>query len=428
VRARALGRLADPANPVASPLLRNLLHDSSPDVRTAAIQLYAARYGDSEAQMERLLASDDPAARAAALVHIVSHPAAGGEASTDVRLDAFLERGTPADRRAVAQALAKVPRPSSLHRKLLRLLEDPDVEVRREAIGACGAVRLREFVPPLVSLLGQIATRVAARGGLAAYGNRVVGTIGDYLADGDVPLGIRRELPLVLAEIGTQEAANELLRAPFPVDPALLLRLLKAQNKIRARSPKVHFPRAAVAEMLQRDVELFLRLHVHVEVWKPEGSSRARDLLLSSLEERCESTYARIFRRLGLLYPAEEIFLGYRALAGGQSRRTRAQALEYLDTTLMPEDRRLLVPLLEEPERRIVLATTLYGIRPFTRETSLEALVRGSDTWLQACALYAIGAERWGDLADLVRAAVDAATTPLVAETAGWSLRRLEVA
>ena len=426
VRARAVGRLADPAHPLASPLLRNILHDSSPAVRDAAIQLYAARYGDAQTQMEEMLESSNAAARAAALTHLVSRSDAGSEPAVAARLDSFLESGAASDRRAVAQALAKRPRSPFLHAKLLQLLGDADLDVRRDAIATAGAVRLREFVPALVPLLSQTATREAARSALAAYGNRVVGTIGDYLADPSVAIAMRRELPRVLAEIGTQEAANELLRVPFTTDSVLLTRLVKAQNKIRRRNSKVVFPRVAVREALQRDIEQWLRLHMHVETWEREDRSRARDLLLGSLQERLEVTFGRIFRRLGLLYPAEEIFLGYRALAGGQSRRTRAQALEYLDTTLLPEDRRLLVPLLEEPDRRLVLAESLYGIRSFDRVSSLVDLVRGTDAWLQACALFVIGFARWEDLADLVRGALGPEASPLVQETATWSLARLE--
>lgn len=424
VRARTLARLGDPEHPRASPLLATLVHDESAEVRTEAVRIYAARYGDTEAQMERLLRSTDPAARTAAIVFLLSQP--GPEAPAAERLDALLREGSASDRRAVAQALARRPRPSGLHARLRDLLDDPDASVRREAIVACGAVQRREFVPPLVELLAAVATRVAARSALAAFGGRVVGTIGDYLADETVALAVRRELPLVLAAIGTQEAANELLRIPHPADPVLLLRLLKAQNKIRARNPEVAFPRVAVQEGLQREVELFLRLHLHLEVWRRlEPRSRARDLVLASLEERQDATFSRIFRRLGLLYPAQEMFLGYRAFAG-ESRRTRAQALEYLDSVLLPEDRRVLVPVLENPERRTLLAEVLYGLAPYDRRTSLAALLGGTDTWLQACALYYVGTARLVELGQHARDTLAAASVPIVRETAAWSLRRLE--
>jgi AAA family ATP:ADP antiporter len=423
VRARALGRLADPAHPVASPLLGAFVRDESPEVRTAALRLYAARYEDAAQQIERLLASDDPAARTAALLHLISQPSKTSESQIAARIDTVLREGSAADRIAVAQALAIRPRPSSLHRLLLRLLEDPDPEVRRAAIAACGAVRLREFVPALVPLLGQAATREAARTALAEFGNRVVGTLGDYLADTSVALAVRRELPRVLSRIGTQDAANELLRVPWTTDAVLLVRLLQAQISIRAHDGQIVFPRPDVREALQRDVTLCLELQAHIATWKAEPTGRARDVLLSSLEEKSAAAAARAFERLGLLYPQREIAIAQRGLES-RVRRTRAQALEYLDSTLFPEDRRLVMPILEEPERRQVLAEALYGIRPFTRQASLEALVRGGDPWLQACALYVIGAEKWRDLAPLLETAFES-PTPLVAETAAWSRRRL---
>jgi AAA family ATP:ADP antiporter len=424
MRARALARLADPAHPVASPLLGTLVHDESVEVRSEALRLYAARFSDTSEQMEKLLASDDVAARTAAVVYLLAQPGLESDGKGMRRIESLLRDPAPEVRRAVATALGRRPSPSVLHHRLLDLLADPEIEVRREAVTAAGAVGRREFVAPLVPHLAQPLTRDATRLALASYGSRIVGTLGDYLADDTVPMSVRRELPAVLATIGTQAAADELLRAPAPYDAVLLLRLLKAQNKIRSRDPKIEFPRPAVREALRREVELFLQLHLHLVVWRGEPPSRARDLLLESLEERLDAAFARIFRRLGLLYPSQEIFVGYRAVAGS-SRRTRAQALEYLEAVLSPEDRRLLLPLVEEPERRLLLAEALYGLRSMDRDRSLDQLVRGSDAWLQAVALYYLGTHRIASFTGTIRDAL-ASAVPLVQETAAWSLQRLE--
>jgi AAA family ATP:ADP antiporter len=425
IRARVLKKLADPKNPVASPLLRTLVHDESMEVRSEALRLYTARYKDSELQMNNLLASEDEEARGAALFYLVSQSGPGREVEVGERIDRVLRSGPPADRRAVAQGLGVRRRPSSLHRKLLQMLEDPALEVRREAVVSCGKVQLREFIPALIARLQDRGTREVARTALGSYGNRVVGTLGDWLEDQTVSIVVRRELPLVLAAVGTQESANELMRAGSPDDPLLLLRLLKAQNKIRVRNPEVQFPRERVREALQREVESYLQYSMHLDVWRAQPGSRSQELLRQALDDRLDATMRRMFRRLGLIYPAQEVFVGYRAFAGG-SRRTRAQALEFLEALLLPEDRRLLVPLLDEPhDRRAWVAETLYGQRPFSRDSSLEALVRGTDPWLQACALFVIGAERLAGLKDLVQQGLQL-SHPLVRETAGWSLERLE--
>src|SRR5262249_29850487 len=158
-----------------------------------------------------------------------------------------------------------------------------------------------------------------------------------------------------------------------------------------------------------------LRIHVHLDVWEHESPSRARALLHGTLADRRAAAFGRIFRRLGLLYPPREVHLGYRALVGA-APRTRAQALEYLDSGLLPEDRRLLVPILEEPDRRAILASSLYGIVPYTRESSLADLLLEPDAWLQACALYVIGALRVAELGDRVRAVLET-SAEIVRET-----------
>ena len=366
--------------------------------------------------MDEIQASDAVAARTTAIAYL-------REAEVSARADAFLRDGSPAERRAVATAIARRPRPSALHKKLLELLDDPDTGVRCEAIAASGVVRLREFIPALIPHLRTAQARDSARAALAAFGNRAVGTIGDYLSDDTVPLLIRRELPLVLAEVGTQEAANELLRAPYPTDAILRLRLLEAQNKIRAHDAQVVFPRANVREALQREVEIFVQLHQHVVVWRAEPPSRGRDILLASLEKRLDSTFARILMRLGLIYPSQAMALGTRAFDGPS--RVRSHALESLAAALLPEDRRLLVPLLENPDRGPLDADSQYRLRPLDRASSLAALVSGTDSWLQACALYFIGALHLAELAPAARDALRA-VVPIVRETAAWSLQRLE--
>jgi AAA family ATP:ADP antiporter len=405
--------------------LSAIAHDESPEVRTEGFRLYAARYADAGAQMQRLLLSEDDAARGAALTFLVSRSTTL-ESDVESRADAVLQHGTATERRALAAGLGRRPHLSPLLRmRLVDLLSDPDFDVRREALAACATAGARDLVPALLPLLAVAATRDAARAAISTFGNRIVGTLGDALADRSLPPSVRRELPTVLGDIGSQEAANELLRVSNH-EPLLRHAALKAQNRIRTQSPHVVFPRGVVHRALSDEVEIFLRLHLHLAVWEKEPPSTARRLFHGTLAERQNATFDRIFRRLGLVYPAQEIFLGYRALSGA-ARRTRAQAIEYLDSVLLPEDRRLLVPILDEPDRRALFAESLYRIPRYTRESSLAELARGNDPWVQACALYVIGSTGVAALIDAVRAAIDA-ETPIVRETAAWSLAHLESA
>src|SRR5262249_8039644 len=72
--------------------------------------------------------------------------------------------------------------------------------------------RRRPLVPALLDALGARPTQQPARDGLAAFGDRVAGTLGDYLSDATVPMQIRLEIPRVLSRIGTADAVQALFR------------------------------------------------------------------------------------------------------------------------------------------------------------------------------------------------------------------------
>ena len=423
VRARALGRMAGFDRAADAPLLRRATHDESAAVRIEALRLYVGHNEEADTRLRELLTSNDLAERAAAIEHMVARPGLLG----DAEVEAYVERGTPAERRAVAVGIARRPAQATTPETLLRLLDDEDLDVRRQAIEACGALRRREFIPALLPHLARPGTAATARLALAAYGNRVVGTLADWMRDPSVSAAIRWAIPAVLAAIGTQEAADELMRLDGAGDTGAGYHVLKALNKIRERQPSVTFERTTVRSRLGREVETFARIELHLRVWRAEAPSRARDLLVTSLEQRLDFAMNRIFRRLGLIYAQREMRVGYRAVAG-TSRRTRAQAVEFLETALLPEDRRVLQPMLEDdPQRRVALAAAVFGLRVADRAASLHDLVHGDDAWLQSCALFAIGSDRHQEHAALVTVA-SPLRHPLSVETAAWSRRRLESA
>ena len=68
--------------------------------------------------------------------------------------------------------------------------------------------------------------------------------------------------------------------------------------------------------------------------------------------------------------------------------------LEFLDNTLRPELRELLVPLIDSGvglEDRVRRADALLGTRVETSEEAVSMLIHSGDPWLRSCAAYAIG-------------------------------------
>ncbi|MCI0720448.1 MAG: hypothetical protein L0338_15985, partial [Acidobacteria bacterium] len=334
----------------------------------------------------------------------------------------------PLQRLAMAAAAARSPSSEIARRQLTTLLDDSDLEVRRAAFRSVSLSGEREFVAVLIAKLVGVKSRKDAQQALASYGERVVGTLGDYLADPRAPLKARREIPWVLTQIGTQEAANSLFRATASVgeDRVLLQRTLWALNRIRRNNETVALPAEAVDEHLQEEIRLYLDLLVQRGTVGEPADDPARRLLVRVLGERIVQCRERIFRRLALLYPPRDILRAHRGLVS-LSARVRAQSIEYLETILSAEHKTLFAFLLDdapEGERARRAALSLKVAHPTLGET-LRVLAEGGDAWLRACALFMIGSHGLADLSDRINENL-ASSDPTIQETAMWARGQLQ--
>jgi hypothetical protein len=62
-------------------------------------------------------------------------------------------------------------------------------------------------------------------------------------------------------------------------------------------------------------------------------------------------------------------------------------ALEFLDTTLERNLKRILIPLLDAPETRLERGRELFGLAPMTAEQAIRDLLHSHDPWLAPCAI-----------------------------------------
>lgn len=400
-----------------------LIDDPDDEVRVQAMATQCALTGgDILSQLEQFLASPDPRLRRAAIASTTEHATAAHDAVLAIRLTRVLEHGTVEDRRAVAAALGRRAAPSAAHELFGRLLHDPDLEVRRAALRAAGQVGRRMDVPLLLDALAHRPTQDAARAGLVAMGERVVGTLGDYLADPSVPLELRQLVPRVLGEMHTQDSVNALMRVRDADDTRLDYRILKAANRIRSSGARVAFPRDAVTAGIERDAKSHLFAFVHYRACPIGSATRTPERMLCIvLNERMEQSLNRVFRRLALLYPPQEIFAAYRG-AVSESARRRGDALEYLENALSPEHRAIVLPLVDDrgDEGRLAYARARHGFVVADPESMLTDLLEQGDPWLRACALFVAGRRRDASLLPLVQSNLDG-VNGLVRETAAWA-------
>jgi ATP:ADP antiporter, AAA family len=438
----------------AHPAVRGLLSHDSADVRRAAVHaLDAAADSEAAGQIERLLYDRDLAVRTEAMLYVAHHGRVdplerieklgdfedfslrsamvsflarpGTTQNLDAArmlFDAMIDDPAPRTQREAARLIPMLP--ERFAPALERLLGRDDPEVVREAIIAAGRVRKRQLLPLILLRLADRALLDEATEALAAYGDRAVGTLRDYLTDPTVPLPIRREIPGVLLRIGTGAAEDALTETLLDGDTALRFRALTALNRLRAAGTGRPLDEALVENALQAEImghlrsyQIFGMLNYRIDEREP---------VAQALRESMTQEVERIFRLIKLLFPSYDL---HSAFVGLQSdnRSVHDNSLEFLENVLKPHLRDLLIPLLDSEvsiERRVRLANGTLGTSVESREQAVTVLALSSDPWLQSCAAYAIGVLNLTSLAGELDRWIDSGD-PLLRETARQAQAKL---
>ena len=127
-------------------------------------------------------------------------------------------------------------------------------------------------------------------------------------------------------------------------------------------------------------------------------------MLIRTLEDRLSVTLERLFRMLGLKYPPRQMYAAYRAInrRGGEDY---VAAVDFLDSVLDRQLKRVLLPLLDEDAVLAQHARELFRIEGQDVQSALRTLIHSGDPWLTACAIAAAADLRIRDLAHDVREA-----------------------
>jgi len=294
----------------------------------------------------------------------------------------------------------------------------------REAIRSVGKLRKRRLVPNLLDLLGHRDLCPDAAHALGEIGDTIVGALRDHLGDSSVPIEARREIPSVLARVGTAAAARVLMENLLESDTALRFRIISALNKLCRRHPDLETDVQTLEIVLAAEILGHYRSYQILD--KLGAAESGQDLLTRPLNESMQQELERIFRLLGLIYPHFDVHSAY---VGLQSNNISVHdnALEFLDSVLKSQLREILVPLLDGKitvAERARIANRLVGTKIENQEHAVTALVNSDDPWLKSCGAYAIGTFGMKSLeCELDRCLNDA--DPLLRETARAAKLRL---
>ncbi|MCC6991835.1 MAG: HEAT repeat domain-containing protein [Acidobacteria bacterium] len=435
VRVRAVAMLAQANVRSVVPQVEALLRDPQLEVRTEAL-LYLTHTTavDPLTIIERVGDFEGFSIQAAMVAFLARPGRAQNVDAAQLILQRMVADGGDDGLRGRVQAARVIGlSPDIFERELRKLLEDDAPEVAREAVRSAGRLGKRALVHRLVDRVAEPWLTDDVVMALGQLGDRIVGTLRDYLVDRDTLDAVRRELPGALQAIGTPAAQAVLVESLLDADTVVRLRVVTALNKLLQLHPDRRVDRGIVETALAAEITGHYRSY---QVLGTMGGSLAgAEPVLQALRDSLSQESERIFRLMKVLYPDHDL---HSAFVGVQSAdpAVHDNALEFLENVLPPQVRALVVPLFDREvstEERARIAERLVGVGVGSREEAVEVLALSRDPWLQSCAAYAIGelrlahfaeaVDRWAEAADpLLRATAVAAREKLKAHAAPASV------
>lgn len=397
VRAEAIRVLDEAGDAAAQPAVEKLLYDPELPVRTQAL-LYIAHHSriDPLDRIETLGEFADFSIRAA-VISFLAHP--GAHANIDaarVLLDRMLDDPEPRTRYEAARLLQLLP--DQFDDQIKAVLARTDTEQVRQAIIAVGTLGKRKLAGRVIDRLGDPELAADAAAALARFGDRVVGTLRDSLVDPETHVAVRRALPQVLQQIGSQAAHVVLVESLLDPDVEVRYRIISTLNKLQDLHPTWPVDRRMLETVLGAEIIGHLRSY---QVLGTLGRAlEDAGPVVGPMKNAMELELERTFRLLKLLYPHQDLHSAY---VGVQSTNpiVHDNALEFLDHILPEELRTLLVPLLDSAAgttQRIELANRVLGAGPPSESEAVRLLLHSDDPWLKSCGAYAVGALALTDL------------------------------
>ncbi|MFN2444926.1 MAG: Npt1/Npt2 family nucleotide transporter [Vicinamibacterales bacterium] len=401
VRQAAVSVLSRKGDTTVRSEIEKLLYDPSLEVRTEAL-MYLTQYAhlDPLERIEQLGNFPDFSIRAAMVAFLARPGRTQKLEAARVMLASMAEDKSDARARLEAGRLLSIL-PDVFDREVRILLADDRADVVSQAIKAVGVLGKRTFVGRVIERLAEPDLTEACVEALARLGDRVVGSLRDYLVDGAAPLDIRREIPTVLQAIGTQAAQYTLMESVLDGDTVLRYRIITALNKLGQQHPERRLDRKIIETVLGAEIMGHYRSYQVLGTLGASLDDRT-DPVVQGLRESMEQEAERIFRLLKILHPTDDMHSAY---VGLQSREpiVHDNALEFLEAVLEPQLRALLVPLFDrdvQPPQRVALANQILGASLGDREEAIAVMILSRDPWLQSCAAYAIGELRLVKFAD----------------------------
>jgi hypothetical protein len=161
-------------------------------------------------------------------------------------------------------------------------------------------------------------------------------------------------------------------------------------NKLHKRYPDINLDSQTIEVVLASEIMSHYRSY---QIMSTMDGHLDRDSFSVPLQKSLENELERIFRLLKMLYPDQDLESAFAALQS-EKKNEHDNALEFIENTLKPGIRRLVVPLVDSEislEERVELANRILRSKIQTKDDALQILMSTQDPWLKSCAAHVIG-------------------------------------
>ncbi len=323
-----------------------------------------------------------------------------------------------------------------LYPYLHKLFKDTSDRVLQASVSSAGNTGSQDFVSLILEQLKTGSVRRTAREALAQYGETIIEDLVAVLVDVDATADLRFGVAKVLAMIKSQQSVDALLEHYEQDDLGLRFQIIKALNALRNRAPSLKFDKKRVIELVNLEVRNYyllssIRQQHHAAkntyVQKDSGDALpAWSLLDRAIMERLDVTLERVFRLLGSRYSQGDIYNAYRGVLSGNPVY-QANAVEYLDNILDEGLKLIIIPIVERKSMGDYLAEVpeMVPVDVSEGDGYLTMLLKGTDVWLKACALFLMAQARDKQWMDVVSGLIEH-PEDIVKETAEYAVREIQ--
>jgi hypothetical protein len=166
----------------------------------------------------------------------------------------------------------------------------------------------------------------------------------DYLGDPKEDIELRKSIPDIIAQVGTQRAANilslELKKEDKDVEPEIIA----AIYKMKSNNPQLYFEEKIIFPEIMEKIK---DSHVIMVKIQESASDTKMKPATKDLENNLARSLRRIFELLSLIYPHEDMIRAYQNICSG-SGKALDYSIELLDNVVRRDFMEILLPLIDD--------------------------------------------------------------------------------